>query len=334
MTLYKWSQLAAADATADATINWQEGQAPSSINDSARGMMAAAAKWRDDITGIAITSGSGAAYTISSNQLITSNTNGFTVQFTPGVTNTGAVTLSVDGQTAQPLRFLTSVDLPAGVLISGSLYQATYRSAAGEWLLHSFNSSIYSIPIGGGLDYWGATTPNGSFAFAQGQTISATVYAGLFAIIGTTYNTGGEPGGTFRLPDKVGRVSAMRDGGSARLSASYFGGNPANLGAVGGTESQGVSISNINSFTPTGTFSASLASGNAAIPMRIYSGTIGASDNTHISAGNNAGSDAGLFNAAVTGSVSGSVSMNALGSGAAHNNVQPTIICNYIIRVL
>ena len=41
MTLYKWSQTASADATADSTINWAEGQAPSSINDSARAMMAA-----------------------------------------------------------------------------------------------------------------------------------------------------------------------------------------------------------------------------------------------------------------------------------------------------
>ena len=42
MTLYKWSQTAASNATADPdpSINWQEGQAPSSVNDSARAMMA------------------------------------------------------------------------------------------------------------------------------------------------------------------------------------------------------------------------------------------------------------------------------------------------------
>ena len=51
MTLYKWSQTASSDATTDPTINWAEGQAPSSINDSARAMMAATAKYRDDIVG-------------------------------------------------------------------------------------------------------------------------------------------------------------------------------------------------------------------------------------------------------------------------------------------
>jgi hypothetical protein len=35
MTLYKRSQTASADATVDSTINWAEGQAPSSVNDSA-----------------------------------------------------------------------------------------------------------------------------------------------------------------------------------------------------------------------------------------------------------------------------------------------------------
>ena len=35
MTLYKWSQTAGNNATADSSINWQEGQAPSSVNDSA-----------------------------------------------------------------------------------------------------------------------------------------------------------------------------------------------------------------------------------------------------------------------------------------------------------
>ena len=51
MTLHKWSQTAANNATADASVNWQEGQAPSSVNDSARAMMASVAKYRDDVSG-------------------------------------------------------------------------------------------------------------------------------------------------------------------------------------------------------------------------------------------------------------------------------------------
>ena len=51
MSLYKWSQTAENNATADSSINWQEGQAPSSVNDSGRAMMASIAKHRDDIAG-------------------------------------------------------------------------------------------------------------------------------------------------------------------------------------------------------------------------------------------------------------------------------------------
>ena len=52
MSFFKWSKTANNNANADGTINWAEGQAPSTVNDSARAMMAAAAKYRDDIAGV------------------------------------------------------------------------------------------------------------------------------------------------------------------------------------------------------------------------------------------------------------------------------------------
>ena len=52
----------ATDATADSTIGWAEGQAPSSINDSARAQMAVQAKWRDDISGAIVTGGTSTSY--------------------------------------------------------------------------------------------------------------------------------------------------------------------------------------------------------------------------------------------------------------------------------
>lgn len=340
MTLYKWSQTAAADASADSTINWAEGQSPSSINNSARAMMAATAKWRDDITGIATTGGSGAAYTISSNQVITSNTNGFTVQFTPGVTNTGAVTLSVDGNTAKPLRFLTGVDLLAGSLISGSLYQATYRLGSDEWLLHSFDARPYMIPLGAGMDYWGTTAPNSAFVFPTGQGISRTTYATLFALIGTTYGVG-DGSTTFNLPDKTGRVSAMKEAGATRLTATHFGGNSAQIGAVGGNEKHELLPAEIPTLTASGNNSISVTSTVGGIASGFDAGnyyTHGSSSFGIWGAGRN-----GVSGPVPIGTITSTNNANAISAttqgttatkGSAHNNVQPTIVCNYIIRII
>src|SRR5882724_13523752 len=98
MTLYKWSQTASADATADPTINWAEGQAPSSINDSGRAMMAATAKYRDDIAGALVTSGTSTTYAVSTFQAFDAlaHLNGQMIAFTPHATNGATVTLNVD----------------------------------------------------------------------------------------------------------------------------------------------------------------------------------------------------------------------------------------------
>ena len=63
--MYTWDRTAASNATADSAINWQEGQSPSSVNDSARAQMAVQAKWRDDIAGAIVTGGTSTAYTVA-----------------------------------------------------------------------------------------------------------------------------------------------------------------------------------------------------------------------------------------------------------------------------
>src|ERR1700709_84949 len=111
MTLYKWSQTASADATADSPINWAEGQSPSSVNDSARGMMAATAKYRDDIAGAIVTGGTSTAYTVTSYEGFDTlaHMSGQMIAFTPHTANGTTVTLNVDGLGAKPLRTSTGV---------------------------------------------------------------------------------------------------------------------------------------------------------------------------------------------------------------------------------
>ena len=324
MTLYKWSQTASADATADSTINWAEGQAPSSVNDSARAMMAATAKYRDDIAGAIVTSGSSTAYTVSTFQVFDTlaHLGGQMIAFTPHITNAATVTLNVDSLGARPLRTSPGVELLAGTIIQGTPYVATYNNSDGAFYLQGFFGNPYNIPLAAGMDYWASTAPNTSFAFPTGQAISRTTYSALFSLIGTTYGAG-DGSTTFNLPDKTGRVSAMQEVMVSRLTPTYFGGNSNNLGAVGGSELHALTI--------------------AEIPAHSHANTLNDPGHAH----NWTGSGPGGLGFTVVGNVSNDQlnttasaftgisinNANAGGSGA-HPVVQPTIICNYIIRII
>lgn len=323
MTLYKWSQTASADATADSTINWAEGQAPSSVNDSARAMMAATAKYRDDIAGAIVTTGSSTAYAVNSFQVFDTlaHLSGQMIAFAPHVTNGATVTLNVDSLGAKPLRTAPGAELPAGTIIQGTPYVATYNNSDGAFYLQGFFGNPYNVPLGAGMDYWLPTAPNSSFVFPIGQPISRTTYATLFAAMGTTYGVG-DGSTTFNLPDKTGRVSAMIEATATRLTSTFFGGNSQNLGAVGGLQSNSVILthSHPNSLSDPGhshVQTLPVTGGGTGLPVGTAStGVASPSNNTQP-----ATTGITLTNA------------NA-GTASAHNIVQPTIVCNYIIRII
>ena len=333
MTLYKWSQTAASDATADSTINWAEGQAPSSVNDSARAMMAATAKYRDDIAGAIVTAGTSTAYTVSSYQGFDTlaHLNGQMIAFTPHATNGATVTLNVDTLGAQPLRTAPGVELLAGTIIHGTPYVAVYNSGDGAFYLRGFYGNPYNVPLGSGMDYWLPTAPNSSFVFPIGQAISRTTYATLFAGMGTTYGVG-DGSTTFNLPDKTGRVSAMREAASARLTSTYFGGNSVVLGAVGGSQSETLTAAQVPTITSNYGGGAVVTSTGATTSgnVGLYNGASASGNGIGVAEYSNG-------NAPV--SVSGTlpafagITSNNTGGGA-HATVQPTIICNYIIRII
>ena len=184
-------------------------------------MMAAAAKFRDDIAG-AITTG-GIVDRLHGSELqafdTLANMNGAMIAFAPHTTNGATVTLNVDGLGAKPLRSAPSAELPAGVLVQGTPYVATYYNATQEWILHGFSGNPYNIPLGGMLEFTGTTRPTASFVLPFGQAISRTTYAAYFAMVGTTYGAG-DGSTTFNVIDKRGRVSAGKDdmGGSAAIA--------------------------------------------------------------------------------------------------------------------
>lgn len=113
MAVKDWSTTAADNDDADAGINWLEGQAPSTVNDSARAMMAAIKSWYDLIDAGTVSGGTvggtANAITLTCSPTVTTLAAGQRYLFKYTSTgNTTAVTLLVDstnGGTPVDLRY-------------------------------------------------------------------------------------------------------------------------------------------------------------------------------------------------------------------------------------
>lgn len=151
-----------------------------------------------------------------------------------------------------------------------------------------------SVPVGAGMDWFTNTAPE-NWMLCQGQAISRTDYAELFAIIGTTYGAGNGTT-TFNLPDFSGRT------GVGKSASGRF----ANLGTKTGEEEVTLNANQIpphqHSYTKTDcTYKAEYDRTYTGVAVDSFSQV-----------------------AQLTGS---------LGGGQPHNNVQPSLVQNKIIKV-
>jgi microcystin-dependent protein len=189
-----------------------------------------------------------------------------------------------------------------------------WADADGDLKLRVGTAAIQSfgVPSGAIMDYAGATAPEG-WLFPYGQAVSRTTYGA------------GDGSTTFNLPDYRGRVGAGQDdmGGSSanRLTGLSGGVEGDTLGAVGGAESHTLT-------------EAQLAEHDHAItdPGHTHDGEANEAQNS--ASGVEYLRQNGTFTrddvvaVAMTG-----ITVNNAGGGAAHNNVQPTIILNKIIKI-
>lgn len=212
-----------------------------------------------------------------------------------------------------------------------------------------------TTPTGALTAFAGSEAPTG-WLLCYGQAVSRSTYPALFAVIGTTYGSG-DGSTTFNIPDLRGRAPVALDnmGGSdaGRLSVSNT------LGGTGGEEKHLLIVSEMpshthlqNAHTHTQTnhthnntltdnghthqYIVNIQHGDGTVVTgeSLTSGlTLGGRrryiDTTNSNSSNpmtltNAGAQANIENATAT-------NQNT-GSDVAHNNMQPYILTNYIIK--
>lgn len=341
-TIYNWSSTASSNSNADSDITWAEGQDPGTVNDSARMMMKRVKDFVSDIGGGLTVGGTANAITLTAASAIASYANGQVFAFIAGSTNTGATTLNVNTIGAKAVMKATgngAAALNGAEIQSGCIYSVQYNTSlnggAGAWLL--INPTVNGVEPGMIFDYGGSTAPTG-YLLCYGQAVSRTTYAALFAVLSTTFGVG-DGSTTFTLPDYRGRVAAGKDdmGGSSanRLTNQTGGLDGDTLGATGGSETHTLTEGQLASHTHS--FSATTSSGGAHVHEINFTGHT--SHNTdgggNIASGSNSAESITAFDTQSSGAHTHTVSgtSGSAGSGSAHNNVQPTIILNKIIKI-
>lgn len=201
-------------------------------------------------------------------------------------------------------------------------------------------ASTNYVPSGALTAYAGSSAPTG-WLLADGSAVSRTTYATLFAAIGTTYGAG-NGSSTFNLPNLSGRTIAGKESTATNLTSTY-GPDGATLGATGGA--QGVTLTGAESGEPGHTHTLTMdqhthtftgTPHQHTVPYNndhfhdISGSTPSGNHNTGLNK-NTSSVTAGGTNSPTT--TTGTVgTINAANASAAHTNVQPTIILNYIIK--
>ena len=178
------------------------------------------------------------------------------------------------------------------------------------------------MPAGSVIPFAGSAEPSG-WLFCEGQAISRTTYAALYAVLGTQFGAG-DGSTTFNLPNMKGRVPVGRDAAQAEF-------NP--RGTTGGAKTHALTQAEIPDHPHAISSDGALHSHTFLIEYADDT-AVGGSGKRVTDVGNVTGG--GGTNATATSStvmINDDQTLFTDGGGdGAHNNLQPYIVLNYIIK--
>jgi len=159
-----WSTTAASNNSASPN-GFPENMPPSGVNDSAREVMAAVAKYRADTDGVNTSTGSANAYVLAASRTMTAYAQGDRFCFKANFANTGAATLNVDSLGAKDIKRLDGSALVAGDIAADAIVDVVYDGTNFQ-LLPTLPRSEYLTSVSG-TDTITASGAVGAYAAGQ-----------------------------------------------------------------------------------------------------------------------------------------------------------------------